>query len=576
MSLLETVLSNTLAAGALAGAAWFAGRVLRRPAAAHGLWILVLLKLCTPPLFFVPVFAVSPDWLAPAPAVRERAVDELPAAEAPAFADAAEPASPPPPPVAAAPPAAAPVDVGLLLAGVSLAGSAVVVGMLALRVRRLASLLRYAQPATAPLRSELAILCRRLGIARPPLLQLVPGCVTPMLWGSPWRARVLLPAELCARMSAGELRSLLAHELAHLRRRDHQVRWLELCCAALFWWHPLVWLAARALRTAEEECCDAWVVWALPGGARAYADALVKTVQFLSGGAGAVPVAATGIGPVQDLNRRLTMIMKTTTPRSLSRLGRVLVFATALAVLPTLPAFAQDDGGNKRRNQEVEQMLQQNREHPERVKEALGKLMEKHKRLVDEGKSEEAEAVGKTMERLERWLVERANEQAEQRKRLDGQDDLLDALKKAVHALREQDDEAAAKTLARFAEELARKRQQAEKANESWRAQKGPFLQQEANRSAEEKLDGERKWKAEELDRVKKQWQAQWDKSMNELQPGWPQEHRNELPPGPQPQDHRIDELAQQVERLTKIVEQLAGRMEENEKKETEKKRVSR
>jgi len=68
---------------------------------------------------------------------------------------------------------------------------------------------------------------------------------------------------------------------------------------------------------------------------------------------------------------------------------------------------------------------------------------------------------------------------------------------------------------------------------------------------AKEKLDAERAWKKEELDRVQKQWVSAW----------------KELQPGPQPQDHRIDELADQVARLTKIVEQLAGRLEETEKK---------
>src|SRR5262249_54056834 len=104
MPLLETVLSNSLAACALAGAAWFAGRMLRRPAAAHGLWILVLLKLCTPPLFFVPL-----GWLAPAAAaVHDGAGNELPGARGgagvPAFADAAELASPALPPAADVPP----------------------------------------------------------------------------------------------------------------------------------------------------------------------------------------------------------------------------------------------------------------------------------------------------------------------------------------------------------------------------------------------------------------------------------------------------------------------------------------
>ena len=53
-SLLTVLLSNAVAAVVLALVALAAGRVLRRPALTHGLWLLVLLKLLTPPLVRVP------------------------------------------------------------------------------------------------------------------------------------------------------------------------------------------------------------------------------------------------------------------------------------------------------------------------------------------------------------------------------------------------------------------------------------------------------------------------------------------------------------------------------------------
>ncbi len=60
---METVfqicLSNTIVSLAVAAAAVVAGAVGRRPALAHGLWVLVLIKLVTPPLMRIP--------LAPAP-----------------------------------------------------------------------------------------------------------------------------------------------------------------------------------------------------------------------------------------------------------------------------------------------------------------------------------------------------------------------------------------------------------------------------------------------------------------------------------------------------------------------------
>ena len=135
-----------------------------------------------------------------------------------------------------------------------------------------------------------------------PSVCLVPGGVPPMLWAIGRPARLLVPAELWATMGDDERTSLLLHELAHLKRRDHWVRWLELIVAGLYWWHPAVWWLRRVLREAEEQCCDAWVVWAMPRGARTYATALLAALEFVSGArtapaAAARPPAETGMFP---------------------------------------------------------------------------------------------------------------------------------------------------------------------------------------------------------------------------------------------------------------------------------------
>src|SRR5207245_2040258 len=122
----------------------------------------------------------------------------------------------------------------------------------------------------------------RLGLSRPPRVWLLPGAVSPMLWTFGRRPRLLVPTALWVRLDEDQRTTLLVHEMAHLRRRDHWVRSLELLATSLYWWHPVVWLARRELREAEEQCCDAWVVRVLPGSAHAYARALVETVDYLS------------------------------------------------------------------------------------------------------------------------------------------------------------------------------------------------------------------------------------------------------------------------------------------------------
>src|SRR5688572_10199920 len=63
--LLQIILSNTLFAAILALAALAISRTFRRPALAHALWLLVLLKLITPPLFNIPLPIIPADQPAP-------------------------------------------------------------------------------------------------------------------------------------------------------------------------------------------------------------------------------------------------------------------------------------------------------------------------------------------------------------------------------------------------------------------------------------------------------------------------------------------------------------------------------
>lgn len=318
--LLEIALGNAALATLLALAAYAAARWTNRPALVHGLCLLALLELVTPPLFELPVL---PATAAPAMAAPIDA----------AMLEAALALEPMPQPPARQWPAA--VLLGLL------AGTAGVFVLWWVRGRRFRRLLDLAQPAPAALRARAADLAARVGLRHAPQLLVVPGRLSPMLCPRRGRPFLLLPAQLLDRLSAVECDSVLLHELAHVQRRDHWVRRLEALVVALYWWLPLVWWLRRALREAEEQCCDAWVVWALPGSARAYAGALLSTVDFLAEPAVAAPQGACGVGPVHDLKKRLVMIMEQSTPRGLGNRG-LTVLALAACMLPALPTRAQE------------------------------------------------------------------------------------------------------------------------------------------------------------------------------------------------------------------------------------------
>lgn len=91
------------------------------------------------------------------------------------------------------------------------------------------------------------------------------GLFSPCLFGLPHPA-IYLPAHLCADEAA--LRHILLHEEMHYRQRDHLWSALRGVCLCLYWFDPLVWLAAILSRRDCELSCDARTIAALGEGQR--------------------------------------------------------------------------------------------------------------------------------------------------------------------------------------------------------------------------------------------------------------------------------------------------------------------
>jgi beta-lactamase regulating signal transducer with metallopeptidase domain len=367
-------LGNAASATILAALVAGLGRPLRRrPALRHCLWALVLLKLVTPPVWVVPVaWLPASTRAAVADALTVRFEDPVPggwhgrldeSGERLVFLDRDVSAPPvrdvdldPLMAVTLAPDVGRPpaIRIGVpwvpIASAVWLGGSAVVLVLGAVRIRRFQRLLGAAVPASEEVHAQVGELAERLGLTTPPGVWWMTGAVSPMVWAVGTRPRLILPEELWKRLGEAQRETLLVHELAHLKRGDHRVRCLELLATGLYWWFPLVWRARRALREAEEQCCDAWVVWTFPGRVRAYADALVEAVDFLSRAAPLAATSAGGLGHVRHLKRRLIMIMQGSTPRALHWSGGLLALSLAAGLLPIAPTWAQapapkPDGG---------------------------------------------------------------------------------------------------------------------------------------------------------------------------------------------------------------------------------------
>jgi hypothetical protein len=87
--------------------------------------------------------------------------------------------------------------------------------------------------------------------------------------------------------------------------------------------------------------------------------ALVETVDFLAEARPQLPVLASGFGHVHLLRRRLTMIMRGTTPRALTASGVVVLLAVAALLVPWLPSWGQGPAPKKEElNREILETLQ--------------------------------------------------------------------------------------------------------------------------------------------------------------------------------------------------------------------------
>jgi RND family efflux transporter MFP subunit len=355
-ALLHAALNNAGWAAALALVAAVGGRIWRRrPAVVHALWLMVLLKLVTPSLVQFslprgdgqprdhaggaePSDASRPNVAALSPVAIEPAVAEV-RKNLPSRADAER--------TFEISPDEAIASQGIhwswrqAILAVWLTGTTawwLAVSLSAARFRRL---IRSARPAPPELVERLGQVAARLELRRAPSAWLLPARVPPMLWvpfaGPP---RLVLPEELWGHLDAAQQDAVLAHELAHLKRRDHWVRRLEAAVLGLYWWDPVAWWARREVERSEEECCDAWVVWALPRAADAYAEALVATATYLSGHRRSLPMGASGVGSLVSLKRRLAMIVCDSVKPSVVRTAPRALLVLGILTLPFLPGLA--------------------------------------------------------------------------------------------------------------------------------------------------------------------------------------------------------------------------------------------
>lgn len=273
-----------LKASAVLALAGLATALLHRASAAlrHLVWGGALAAL-----LLLPLFSLAVPWRVPVSIIPSAPAPAKPALSVPAIAISTPPAGirPGSGPVGprsvdahvATMPAAVrmtPLGVATVVWGLgffAVLGQLVLGGWLVLRI------VRRGEPLDGPeWRGPLLDLGDRLGLPRLPRLVMASGLPMPFACGL-LRASIVLPRR-AAEWDERRRRAVLCHELAHVRRADLLVNAVAHLAAAVYWFHPLVWVVLRRLRMESERACDDLV---LATGTRPseYADHLLQIVS---------------------------------------------------------------------------------------------------------------------------------------------------------------------------------------------------------------------------------------------------------------------------------------------------------
>jgi beta-lactamase regulating signal transducer with metallopeptidase domain len=130
------------------------------------------------------------------------------------------------------------------------------------------------RPAPGEWQQTVDRLIGRMGIARSVRLAICSRVEAPAVIG--WlRPVILMPVGALAGLPTEHVEALLAHELAHVWRRDYVVNLLQSVAEAVLFYHPAVWWLSAQIRQERELCCDDLAV-AASGDVLTYARALAE------------------------------------------------------------------------------------------------------------------------------------------------------------------------------------------------------------------------------------------------------------------------------------------------------------
>ncbi|HUU16914.1 MAG TPA: M56 family metallopeptidase [Sedimentisphaerales bacterium] len=122
--------------------------------------------------------------------------------------------------------------------------------------------------------------CReRIGVKRKVGLKVSPNAASPAVCGL-FRPVILVPQNLTSSLSKSQLRAVMLHELAHIRRGDLWVNLAQIVLQIIYFYNPLLWAANAIIRRIREQAVDEMVLVAMGEKAQQYPQTLVDVAKL--------------------------------------------------------------------------------------------------------------------------------------------------------------------------------------------------------------------------------------------------------------------------------------------------------
>ena len=228
-----------------------------------------------------------------------------------------------------------------------LSGMLVVFGLVIRQLNSLRRLVLNSNPADESVSRICRTLQQTIGYRRQVRVLQSVVADSPIAFGM-FQPTIVLPADT-EELVDHDLKTILGHELAHLRQGDAWINWLQLLLMAAWWFHPVFWVLHRNFRRVREDCCDDTLIAGGLTSADDYCSTLLRVARQSS--STRIHVACSMADGLHPLSKRLRRILDPGVRRRvrISIVNLMLVIIAAAMLLPGLRSQltqAQDENAN--------------------------------------------------------------------------------------------------------------------------------------------------------------------------------------------------------------------------------------